>query len=81
MVYCSIILPIGYYKSVEGKESLSMSRRESLPAEVANTTRSIQKGEIRPNSFKIIRAGNNKEAQATVTGFYCQGPKWQWNQR
>lgn len=81
MVYCSIILPIGYYKSVEGKESLSMSRRESLPAEVANTMRSTPKGKIRPTSFKIIRVDNKNEAQVTVTDFYSQGPKRQWNQR
>lgn len=31
MVHCStILLPIGYYKSVEGKERLPMSRRDPI---------------------------------------------------
>lgn len=48
MVYCSImLLPIGHYKSIEGEESLAMSRGETLPTEVVNTIRSIHE-KIRP---------------------------------
>lgn len=42
-----MLLPIGHYKSVEGKESLAMSRGETLPTEVVNTIRSIHK-KMRP---------------------------------